>query len=151
MLQTPEKSKFLQDPHSTELSNNLHRNPLIFLLEVEGEWLDPISTVSGKNLRYCLPVGGRQHSKCTAPGTIYFCVYAPEYSNSKLISVFQRYSCLNLSKPCLAKLTWCPRGLTSPPRLTVKKQDLAKGKQNFSHKRFKFGLPLKSERALNLK
>lgn len=30
-------SKFLQDPHSTGLSNNLYRNPLLYLLGVEGD------------------------------------------------------------------------------------------------------------------
>lgn len=37
-------SKFLQGPHSIGLSNNFYRNYLMYLLELEGEWLDPIST-----------------------------------------------------------------------------------------------------------
>lgn len=44
MFQTQKMSKFLQGPHSIGLSNNLYRNYLIYLLEVEGNWLDPIST-----------------------------------------------------------------------------------------------------------
>ena len=149
-------SKFLQGPHSIGLSNNFYRNYLMYLLELVGEWLDPISTCVWQKSQILPHSWLKATLKCTLPGTIYFCVYTPEHSDRKLLSVFQIHSCFSLSKACLAKAIWWPRGprgppLTSPPCFTFRKRGLAKGKQNPSHKRFKFGLPLKSERVLNLK
>lgn len=149
-------SKFLQDPRSIQLSNNFYRNYLKYLLEVEGEWLDPISTCVWQKISDTasqLTEGNTQNAFCLAQYTF---VCRPQNILTERY-VFQICSCFNLSKPCLAKqfdvqgASGTPPPLTSPPYFTFRKQGLAKGKQNSSHKRFKFGLPLKFERVLNLK